>query len=99
MILPALLALSLHVGTAAATPNNPPIPIDTLAEQADQVIMGSVLTTRNNVDADGLWTVATVRVAETLRGKPQMIVEVRVPGGHLEDLEMDVMEALIILWV
>ncbi len=87
------LLLALLTGPVHAEPVHNSIPIDDLTNQSDMVIVGAVLTTRDNLDADGLWTVATVRVAETLRGSPEMVVDVRVPGGRIDDFEMQVMGA------
>ena len=91
------MLIGLVVGTSHAAPDNPPIPIDELTSMADQVIVGTVLATRDNVDQDGLWTTVTVRVAETLRGTPAMVVEVRIPGGRIDNLEMRVMGAPMLL--
>jgi len=57
------------------------------------VVMGEVLTHRMELDQDGLWTVAMVRVTETLQGDHRPAIEVRVPGGHLRDMEISVSRA------
>ena len=46
----------------------PTMQLDTLAEEADRVIVGEVLTNRTEKDKDTSWTVTTIRVLETLRG-------------------------------
>lgn len=93
MIQRIYLLMGLLFGTAHAGSATKDIPIDDLTSKSDRIIMGSVLTTRDNMDADGLWTVATVRVAETLRGAPAMVLDVRVPGGRIDNFEMQVMGA------
>jgi len=55
------------------------------------------LTTRDSLEPDGLWSIATIHVAETLRGEAEMLVEVRVPGGRIQDIEMQVRGAPVLI--
>ncbi len=84
------MLFAVMTGSAWANPQATTIDLDSLTAQAQKVIVGSVLTTRSSVDSDGLWTVATIGVSETLRGESEMVVDVRIPGGKIEDLEMQV---------
>ena len=59
------------------------LPITELSAQADRVVLGEVLTTRTVREKNNAFTVATVRVWETLQGKDDPIVEVRLPGMML----------------
>jgi hypothetical protein len=93
MMLWALLLCGLGVESARAEQPEPQIPILALSEQADRIIVGTVLASRNQLDRDAVWTVATVRVAETLLGEPALVLDVWVPGGRMENLEMAVMGA------
>jgi hypothetical protein len=90
MIFAALLGLF----TASASPTAPlsalPPPITELSAQADRVILGEVLTTRNARERDNAFTIATVRVWETLRGEKDPIVEVRLPGTMLDRRDLTV---------
>jgi hypothetical protein len=83
MILAALLSL----GTASASPS---LNLDILADRADHVIVGEVLTTQTRRDKENAWTVATVRVSETLRGESRPVIEVRLPGVMLPDQDLEV---------
>ena len=65
-------------------------PIRVLDEQADRVILGEVLTTRTQSEPTNIYTVATVRVWETLRGDKDPIVEVRLPGAMLATHDLSV---------
>ena len=73
--------------TAYASPSTPitelESPIKTLSAQADRVVLGEVLATRNVQKDENRFTVATVRVWETLQGEEDPIVEVRLPGAML----------------
>lgn len=64
--------------------------METLASRADRVIRGQVLSTRSELLDDGIFTVATVRVKETLRGEPELITEVKVPGGTWNGIKLHV---------
>lgn len=90
MIFVALLGLF----TATASPTAPlsalPPPIAELSAQADRVILGEVLTTRNAHEQNNAFTVATVRVWETLRGDQAPIIEVRLPGTMLARRDLSV---------
>lgn len=93
MMMQLLFLCGLMTQPAQADQPTHQIPIVELAEQADRIIMGEVLSSRNQLDGDALWTVATVRITETLQGKPALILDVWVPGGRLDNLEMAVMGA------
>ena len=98
-----ILAVILCVLPALATPEVPQSalnealythadipPLKDLDEQADRVIMGEVLTTRTQRDPSNIYTVATVRVWETLRGHQDPIVEVHLPGAMLSNHDLSV---------
>ena len=98
-----ILAIFLSLSTAFASPNisedilrshhpsvAPQPAIAALDEQADRVIVGEVLTTRTQREPTNIYTVATVRVWETLRGHDDPIVEVRLPGAMLKTHDLSV---------
>jgi len=85
-----LLSAALTFGTAQATTYAEILDLDDLSSRADTVVRGEVIGTRAGVDDDGLHTIATVLVAETLRGTPSPSMEVRVPGGKLDDIELTI---------
>jgi len=70
-----------------------PVTVQTLGARAESVVRGEVLHQRLEHDQDGIWTIAMVRVTETLQGDPVPVKEVRVPGGRLQDLEIMVARA------
>jgi len=82
-----MLALFMCVFAALASPS---APIHELKDQADRVVMGEVLTTRTQRDEHNAYTVATVRVWETLQGSEDPIVEVRLPGAMLPEHDLTV---------
>jgi hypothetical protein len=59
-----------------------------LTQASTSIIIGEVLTTRVQVDNGVVSTYATIIVDETLKGNHQQVVDVRVPGGKFEDVEM-----------
>jgi hypothetical protein len=79
---------------AHASPSTPitalKSPILTLSAQADRVVLGEVLTTRTVQEDDNKFTVATVRVWETLQGEEDPIVEVKLPGAMLAQRDLSV---------
>ena len=77
-----MIALLMCMFTALASPSTP---LAELRDQADRVVIGEVLTTRTQREEHNAYTVATVRVWETLRGSADPIVEVRLPGAMLQD--------------
>lgn len=86
----ALALLCALSTTAGATQYAELLDLDDLAGRADRVVLGEVLTTRVESQGNGIWTVATVMVDETLSGDRDPVVEVRVPGGRLSNLELTV---------
>lgn len=88
-----LILLTVCLQTAfAAEPLNS-MRVHDLSQRSESVVRGHVLHQRMEFDQNGVWTVAMVRVTETLQGPVQPIREVRVPGGRLEDLEVMVARA------
>ena len=89
------LAVLLSLSTAfASTPDlqqaTSAPDLSRLNEEADRVIRGEVLTTRTQRETDNAYTVATVRVLETLRGEITPVVEVRMPGASLAKQDLTV---------
>ena len=82
-----MIALLMCMFTALASPSTP---LAELKDQADRVVIGEVLTTRTQREEHNAYTVATVRVWETLRGSADPIVEVRLPGAMLQDQDLTV---------
>ena len=83
MILLALFGTQL----ALATPSTN---LTELTTSAESIVRGEVLTTRTQRERDSTYTVATVRVFETLRGQPDPVVDVRLPGAMLSDKDLRV---------
>lgn len=75
-----IMSFLFCLATAAA---GPAMQLDTLADEADRVVLGEVLTNRTENDRQTSWTVTTIRVFETLRGESDPVVEVRLPGARL----------------
>ena len=88
-----ILVLFLGFLPAAQADELSPQVVQTLSARAESVVLGEVLHQRLDHDIDGIWTIAMVRVTETLQGASGPIREVRVPGGRLEDLEVMVAKA------
>ena len=82
-----MIALLMCMFTALASPS---APLEDLKEQADRVVLGEGLTTRTQREEHNAYTVATVRVWETLRGNSDPIVDVRLPGAMLRDHDLTV---------
>ena len=61
-----------------------------LAVAADSVVRGEVLTTRTQRGHENTYTVATIRVLETLRGDSNPVVDVRLPGAMLDNKDLRV---------
>ena len=84
------LALALSAPVAEAASYQDLLPMDRLVERADRVIRGDILTTRSVMTDNGIFTIATIAVQETLRGPHEAITEIRIPGGKLNGLELQV---------
>jgi hypothetical protein len=82
MILAALLSLPIAFASAPD--------LTLLTSEADRVVRGEVLTTRTQREKDNAFTVATVRVLETLRGQARPVLEVRMPGASLANHDLTV---------
>ena len=82
-----MIALLMCMLTALGSPS---APIQELKDQADRVVIGEVLTTRTHREDHNAYTIATVRVWETLRGSADPIVEVRLPGAMLPTQDLTV---------
>jgi hypothetical protein len=92
-----IAAMLLSLLSATASPsipvsalNSPPTALATLSAQADRVILGEVLTTRTVREKENAFTVATIRVWETLYGEEEPIVEVTLPGLMLASHDLTV---------
>ena len=64
--------------------------VQQLTEQSDRVVRGEVLTTRTQRETDNAYTVATVRVLETLRGEASPVIDVRMPGASFAKRDLTV---------
>ena len=80
-----MMTLVLCILTAVAGPT---MQLDSLAHEADRVVVGEVLDNRTEKDKDTSWTVTTIRVSETLRGDAAPVIEVRLPGAQLKDHDL-----------
>ncbi len=59
-----------------------------LSARADRVISGEVLTQRVESTPTGVYTFVSVMVEETLRGRPALVIDVRIPGGKFGDIDV-----------
>ena len=66
----------------------PAMQLDSLADEADRVVVGEVLTSRTEKDRNTSWTITTVRVLETLRGESDPVIDVRLPGARLPEHDL-----------
>jgi hypothetical protein len=64
--------------------------LEELSTLADQIIIGEVLATRVETINNGVYTIASVLVSESLRGGRDPLVEVRIPGGTFGDITFEV---------
>ena len=80
-----MISILLGVLNAFAGPN---MQLDSLADEADRVVVGEVLISRTEKDRNTSWTVATVRVLETLRGESDPVIDVRLPGARLPNQDL-----------
>jgi hypothetical protein len=87
-LLPFFLSLASPVSEAASFSTE--LSVERLAERSDRVIRGEVLDTRSEMADEGIFTVATIQVHETLMGPLGLITEVRVPGGSWNGIKLSV---------
>jgi hypothetical protein len=86
-----LLLLSSVASTATATVLVP-LPDDAMVALADAVVTGIVeRVDATMTDEGGVETVATVRVADVLKGRPDGSIVVRQPGGVVGDVSVTVL--------
>lgn len=85
--------VSLFLSIAGATTIVEPLGIAELSKRAERVVMGEVVATRSEMTRQGIYTVATIVVDEMLRGRSEPVLEVRVPGGRIDDIELTVVGA------
>lgn len=80
-----MIAFFFAIASAFATPT---MQLDSLAKEADRVVVGEVLVNRTESDRKTTWTVSTIRVLETLRGDAKHVLEVRLPGARLQNHDL-----------
>ena len=93
MIRVLLAIFTVCLQTAAAAEPLSQVEVETLGKRAETVVRGHVLHQRLEINQNGVWTIAMVRVTETLQGTEVLIREVKVPGGRIDDLEIMVARA------
>jgi len=84
----ALLGLTALPGTADAATYERPLALEDLAQDAERAIVGEVISTWIERTPNGIWTVASIVVDETLHGEHEPVVEVRWPGGVVGKIEL-----------
>jgi len=92
-LLPLIVSLALTPAYAGKKAQNNPtdkLNIRELNKRADLVIRGEVLASRIETSDRGVFTIASILVDEVLRGQSSPLVEVRIPGGKIGDLEFNV---------
>lgn len=82
-MIPALISWTIDL-------NNPNDDLDILelSRAATTVVIGEVLTQRVEIDSNGVSTYVTILVDETLKGKESDAIDIRVPGGRFDDVEV-----------
>ena len=84
----AALALIAAVSSANATTYQQAMDIEDLSVRSERAVVGEVLDTWSERDENGVWTVATMLVDETLQGDHDPLVMMRWPGGQSGDIEL-----------
>lgn len=82
-----LLATVLGSGTADAATYTHKMDLDALSTRADTIVIGDVISTYPVKKMGVIYTVAEIGVNQTLKGEPERIVQVTVPGGKLRGEE------------
>jgi hypothetical protein len=80
-----MISFLFAIASAIAAPT---MQLDSLAEEADRVVVGEVLVNRTETDRKTTWTVSTIRVSETLRGEAKHVIDVRLPGARLQNHDL-----------
>ena len=100
MYLLSLLFLLCNQPATAATPtvvesdtNSTFMMLDSLLENANRILVGEVLTSRTETTANGISTVASIMVSESIMGDNKLVSDVRVPGGRVDNMGNHVMGA------
>ncbi len=70
--------------------NNPKENLDILqlSRAASTVVIGEVLTQSVAVDSRGVSTYVTILVDETLKGDKMEYIDIKVPGGRFDDVDV-----------
>jgi len=84
----ALLGLTALPGTADAATYERPMGLEDLTQNAERAVVGEVISTWIERTPNGIWTVASIVVDETLHGEHEPVVEVRWPGGVVGKIEL-----------
>lgn len=59
-----------------------------LTQLSTQVVIGDVLTQRAEINDGQVSTYVTIVVSETLKGKSENIIDVKVPGGRVNEVDL-----------
>ena len=62
--------------------------LETLTKRAKTIVVGEVLTSRVESNSEGVNTIVSLLVTEVLRGKPDPMIEFRLPGGRTNDTDL-----------
>jgi hypothetical protein len=82
-----LLTAVLGAGTADAATYSQKLDLDALSSRATTIVIGEVISTYPVKKMGVIYTVAEIEVGQTLKGSPERIVTVTVPGGRLRGEE------------
>jgi hypothetical protein len=91
----ALIALATAAGAGFAATSVRPMSLAELVRASDCVVYADVEATRSEWSSDGkmIYTYVTLKVRECWKGAPAERVVVRVPGGRVGQVQLNVSEA------
>jgi len=82
-MIPALIAWTIDINSS-----NEDLDIRQLSKAATTVVIGEVLTQRVEINSGEISTYITIIVDETLKGRQREAIDIRVPGGRFDDVEV-----------
>jgi hypothetical protein len=75
-----MLSIAVLIHTAFAT-EMIKMDLARVSSVSDRIVMGKVVNIQYVLDQGEVWTVATILPEVTLKGRPEPVVYVRIPGG------------------
>ncbi len=94
VMLVGIFVLLAAVSSSPVSALTEKVDLTTLTARADQIVNGEVIRTECFAIEDGrIYTRATIRIIESLKGEKDVEVEVTLPGGTVGDQTMRMSEA------